>query len=82
MPLRLQACCWARRSCPDRLVPPPALANQPTRFLALQRPELGGLLVGALQAAVAAPRALPHNKQLRARFISFLHRMLECLGAT
>ena len=45
------------------------------------RPELGGLLAGALQAAVAAPRALPANKPLRARFISFLHRMVECLGA-
>ncbi|PSC72015.1 exportin-T isoform X1 [Micractinium conductrix] len=75
--------------------PPPALLVQQAleavtrvgKGLALklcteQRPELGGLLVGALQAAVAAPRALPHNKQLRARFISFLHRMLECLGAT
>ncbi|KAI7842372.1 hypothetical protein COHA_004011 [Chlorella ohadii] len=46
------------------------------------RPELGALLAGALQAAVAAPRALPANKPLRARFISFLHRMVECLGAT
>lgn len=46
------------------------------------RPELGALLAGALQAAVAAPRALPSNKPLRARFISFLHRMVECLGAT
>lgn len=44
------------------------------------RPELGSLLLGALQAAVAAPRALPANKALRARFISLLHRMVECLG--
>ncbi len=46
------------------------------------RPELGALLVGVVQSAVAVPRALPSNKQLRARFISFLHRMVECLGAT
>jgi exportin-T len=44
------------------------------------RPELRSLLLGALQAAVAAPRALPANKALRARFISLLHRMVECLG--
>lgn len=75
--------------------PPPALLVQQAleavtrvakglslRLCTEARPELGGLLAGALQAAVAAPRALPSNKPLRARFISFLHRMVECLGAT
>jgi exportin-T len=52
------------------------------RLCTESRPEIGALLAGALQAAVAAPRALPANKPLRARFISFLHRMVECLGAT
>lgn len=75
--------------------PPPALLVQQAleavtrvakgfslRLCTEARPDLGGLLVGALQTAVAAPRALPANKPLRARFISFLHRMVECLGAT
>ena len=75
--------------------PPPALLVQQAleavtrvaRGLSLRlcteaRPELGGLLVGALQAAVAAPRALPGSKPLRRSYISFLHRMVECLGAT
>jgi hypothetical protein len=37
---------------------------------------------GALTSAIAIPRQLPAHKQLRARFISFLHRMVESLGAT
>ena len=45
------------------------------------RPELGALLLGALQAAAAVPRRLPGHKALRTRFISFLHRMVESLGA-
>lgn len=35
---------------------------------------------GALTSAIAIPRQLPSNKALRARFISFLHRMVEALG--
>jgi exportin-T len=72
--------------------PPPALLVQQaleaaTRVargfslkLCTERPELGALLLGALRAAAAAPRALPAHKPLRARFISFLHRLVECLG--
>jgi exportin-T len=44
------------------------------------RPEVGVRLAGALRAAVAVPRGLPGSKPLRARFISLLHRMVECLG--
>lgn len=75
--------------------PPPALLVQQAleavtrvakglslRLCTETRPQMGGLLAGALQAAVAAPRALPANKPLRRSFISFLHRMVECLGAT
>ena len=75
--------------------PPPALLVQQAleavtrlakglslRLCTEARPQLGALLAGALRAAVAAPRALPANKPLRARFISFLHRMVECLGPT
>ena len=31
---------------------------------------------------MAIPRRLPGHKGLRARFISFLHRMVEAVGAT
>lgn len=51
-----------------------------TDVVTRQRPQLAGLFVRALEVAVAAPAAAPANKPLRARFISFVHRMVECLG--
>jgi len=44
------------------------------------RPEVGAMLAGALTNAIAIPQKLPRHKLLRARFISFLHRMVETLG--
>lgn len=46
------------------------------------RPELGVLFKGSLNTVISIPRRLPSNKPLRARFISFLHRMVESLGSS
>ncbi|KAG2493435.1 hypothetical protein HYH03_008254 [Edaphochlamys debaryana] len=51
-----------------------------TDIVTRQRPQLAALFVRALEVAVAAPAAAPANKLLRARFISFVHRMVECLS--
>jgi exportin-T len=40
----------------------------------------GGLFHDVLAVAVCVPQRLPRNKLLRSRFISYLHRMVECLG--
>ncbi|KAL3158479.1 hypothetical protein ABBQ38_010711 [Trebouxia sp. C0009 RCD-2024] len=40
----------------------------------------GTLLITALEAALRIPQQLPTSKPLRVRFISFLHRMVECLA--
>lgn len=34
-----------------------------------------------MPVALLVPTKLPKNKLLRARFISYLHRMVECLGS-
>jgi len=44
------------------------------------RPEVGAMLAGALTNVIVIPQKLPRHKLLRARFISFLHRMVETLG--
>lgn len=44
------------------------------------RPKVGVMLAGTLTNVVAIPQKLPRHKLLRARFISFLHRMVETLG--
>ena len=36
----------------------------------------GSLLITAVEAALRIPQQLPTSKPLRARFISFLHRMV------
>lgn len=51
-----------------------------TRLCLETRPEIGTILAGALNAAIAIPRRLPHHKVLRAKFLSLLHRMVETLG--
>ncbi len=51
-----------------------------TDMVTRQRPQLAALFVRSLEVAVAAPAAAPANKLLRSRFISFVHRMVECLG--
>jgi hypothetical protein len=33
----------------------------------------------SFEVVLAAPKALPNHKQLRARCIAFLHRLVECL---
>ncbi|KAK9827309.1 hypothetical protein WJX81_002974 [Elliptochloris bilobata] len=48
--------------------------------LTTRRPALGDLLAAPLVAAIRIPGALPGNRVLRGRVISFLHRMVECLG--
>ena len=48
--------------------------------LTTKRPALGDLLAAPLAAAIRIPSALPGNRVLRGRVISFLHRMVECLG--
>lgn len=39
----------------------------------------GAAFIACLEVSLAVPQTLPGNKQLRARFIAFLHRMVECL---
>lgn len=39
----------------------------------------GAAFLTCLEVSLAVPQTLPANKQLRARFIAFLHRMVECL---
>ncbi len=41
----------------------------------------GSLLITAVEAALRIPQQLPTSKPLRARFISFLHRMVRMLPA-
>jgi exportin-T len=41
----------------------------------------GELFLEVVPVALLVPTKLPKNKLLRARFISYLHRMVECLGA-
>lgn len=41
----------------------------------------GALFQDVLPVALLIPERVPRNKMLRARFISYLHRMVECLGA-
>lgn len=40
----------------------------------------GELFLEVVPVALLVPTKLPKNKLLRARFISYLHRMVECLG--
>lgn len=42
----------------------------------------GAAFLQCLEVSLAVPKALPGSKQLRARFIAFLHRMVESLMAT
>ncbi|CAL8470725.1 g10267 [Coccomyxa elongata] len=44
------------------------------------RPAIGELLAPPLRAAILIPQVVPGNKVLRGRVISFLHRLVECLG--
>ena len=39
------------------------------------------MFLSCLEAAIQVPKALPGHKQLRARFIAFVHRLVECLLA-
>lgn len=39
----------------------------------------GAAFITCLEVALAVPQTLPANKLLRARFIAFLHRMVESL---
>jgi hypothetical protein len=41
----------------------------------------GELFLEVVPVALLVPTQLPKNKLLRARFISYLHRMVECLGS-
>eukprot|EP00892_Ulva_mutabilis_P003832 jgi/Ulvmu1/1820/UM119_0038.1 len=44
------------------------------------RPQIGASFQDVLPVALLIPERLPRNRMLRARFISYLHRMVECLG--
>ncbi|KAL6771255.1 XPO2 [Auxenochlorella protothecoides x Auxenochlorella symbiontica] len=44
------------------------------------RPALGAEFTRALRCAIQVPRRLPGHRALRARLLSFLHRMVETLG--
>lgn len=37
------------------------------------------MFLSCLETAIQVPKALPGHKQLRARFIAFVHRIVECL---
>jgi exportin-T len=39
----------------------------------------GAAFITCLEVSLAVPQTLPSNKQLRGRFIAFLHRMVESL---
>jgi exportin-T len=39
----------------------------------------GAAFIACLEVSLAVPQTLPSNKQLRGRFIAFLHRMVESL---
>ena len=39
------------------------------------------MFVHFLEVAIQVPRTYPNNKQLRSRFISSVHRLVECLQA-
>jgi hypothetical protein len=39
------------------------------------------MFLSCLETAIQVPKALPGHKQLRARFIAFVHRMVESLLA-
>jgi hypothetical protein len=41
----------------------------------------GSLFSDVLDVALQVPQQLPRNKILRVRFLSYLHRMVECLGS-
>ncbi|KAK9812733.1 hypothetical protein WJX72_002830 [[Myrmecia] bisecta] len=43
-------------------------------------PEIGQVLADTIEPVLRVPRALAGCKAVRARFISYLHRMVECLG--
>lgn len=43
------------------------------------RPQIGAAFIACLEVSLAVPQTLPGNKQLRGRFIAFLHRMVESL---
>ncbi len=40
----------------------------------------GHMFIACLEVAVQIPRVYPSNKLLRSRFISSVHRLVECLG--
>jgi hypothetical protein len=63
------------------LPPPPP---PPPLLLLLCRSfcKTGAAFLQCLEVSLAVPKALPGSKQLRARFIAFLHRLVESLMAT
>lgn len=40
------------------------------------------MFIACFEVAIQIPRAFPSNKLLRTRFISSVHRLVECLGPT
>jgi hypothetical protein len=51
-------------------------------LLCVSFPATGAAFLQCLEVSLAVPKALPGSKQLRARFIAFLHRLVESLMAT
>jgi hypothetical protein len=63
----------------------PSLSHERFFFgvlLIFAAPSPGNLLVGVLETLLRIPGGMLTRGPLRSRFISFLHRMVECLGAT
>jgi exportin-T len=59
----------------------PTPNQAPTTQNTPSHPQPGRMFLSCLETAIQVPKALPANKQLRARFIAFLHRMVESLLA-
>eukprot|EP00798_Chlamydomonas_sp_ICE-L_P025196 gene25196-10836_t len=53
-----------------------------TDLVTIKRPQLGAMFVRCLEASLQVPRVYPNHKLLRSRFISSVHRMVECLTTT
>lgn len=50
-----------------------------TELCTRTRPHLGNMFISSLDVVIKVPQELPKHKLLRARFISLLHRLVECL---
>ena len=53
----------------------------PPPFSPSPSPSTGRMFISCLEVAIQVPRVYPAHKVLRSRFISSVHRLVECLGS-